>query len=182
MIYSDNTIKEMIEEEILIIEPFDEKLIQPSSIDLRLGSEYMKVDGNCSIIEMDKEVPYVKQEREEMLIMPQQYMLATTKERIAVPNGVSAFVEGRSSIGRMGLFVQNAGWIDTGFDGQITLELFNANQNTAILLEEDRRICQIVLVEMDKPAKEPYNGKYQGQKGVWGSLISQDKEVESEKN
>lgn len=89
-------------------------------------------------------------------------MLATTIETIELPENLTAFVEGRSSIGRLGLFIQNAGWVDPGFKGQITLELFNANR-LPIELTIGRRICQIIISKVDQEAK-PYSGKYLFQK------------------
>jgi dCTP deaminase len=86
---------------------------------------------------------------------------------------MTAFVEGRSSVGRMGLFIQNAGWVDPGFKGEITLELYNAN-SLPIRLEAGRRICQLVLCSMDKPALKPYSGKYQGQMKSTGSRVYLD--------
>ena len=102
-------------------------------------------------------------------------MLATTKEYIKLPDNLTAFVEGRSSIGRMGLFIQNAGWVDPGFEGQITLELYNANR-LPIKLEADRRICQLVFASMDNKADNPYCGKYQGQKNTVGTRVFKDPE------
>jgi len=92
---------------------------------------------------------------------------------IRIPANVTAFVEGRSSIGRMGLFIQNAGWVDPGFEGNITLELFNANR-LPLRLSAGRRICQIVFAFMDKATQTPYKGKYQGQRGTVGSMIFKD--------
>ncbi|MFR7444964.1 MAG: dCTP deaminase [Sellimonas intestinalis] len=89
-------------------------------------------------------------------------------EYISLPNDLTAFVEGRSSLGRMGLFIQNAGWVDPGFEGEITLELFNANR-CAIELQAGRRVGQLVFAKMDACALHPYNGKYQGQTGATGS-------------
>ena len=73
----------------------------------------------------------------------------------------------------MGLFIQNAGWVDPGFKGEITLELFNANR-CAIELKTGRRIGQLVFAEMDDSALNPYNGKYQGQTGATGSKVMED--------
>lgn len=86
---------------------------------------------------------------------------------------MTAFVEGRSSIGRMGLFIQNAGWVDPGFEGQITLELFNANR-LPIRLKAGRRICQLVFAQMDRKTGNVYQGKYQGQRNAVGSRIHLD--------
>lgn len=93
-----------------------------------------------------------------------------------MPNNITAFVEGRSSLGRMGLFIQNAGWVDPGFKGEITLELFNANRCT-IELKTGRRVGQLVFAKMDDTALKPYNGKYQGQKGATGSRVFLDNEI-----
>ena len=107
------------------------------------------------------------------LMLPGQFVLATTMEYFELPNNMTAFVEGRSSLGRMGLFIQNAGWVDPGFKGEITLELFNANR-CAIELKAGRRIGQLVFAEMDDFALHPYNGKYQGQTGATGSKVFMD--------
>ena len=85
-------------------------------------------------------------------------------------------VEGRSSLGRLGLFIQNAGWVDPGFHGEITLELFNANR-CAIRLQAGRRIGQLVFARMDRAARNPYRGKYQGQRGATGSRVFLDEEL-----
>ena len=77
------------------------------------------------VISMTDEIKYRKIESDSIVIPPKSFILATTREYVKIPNDLVAFVEGRSSIGRMGLFIQNAGWVDPGFEGQITLELFN---------------------------------------------------------
>ena len=107
--------------------------------------------------------------------MPGQFVLATTMEYIKLPNDLTAFVEGRSSLGRMGLFIQNAGWVDPGFSGEITLELFNANR-CAIELRTGRRVGQLVFAQMDQEALHPYRGKYQEQRGATGSKVYLDVE------
>ena len=153
------------------IEPYQ---IQPASIDLRLGRHFLKIDENTlESLTLDSELPYVKIEKDEIIIPPHSFLLATTVEFIRIPANVTAFVEGRSSIGRIGLFIQNAGWVDPGFEGNITLELFNANR-LPLRLASGRRICQIVFAFMDKPTRTPYEGKYQGQRGTVGSRIFKD--------
>lgn len=177
MILSDKTIRQMLDSGVLRVEPIKQDQIQPASIDLRLGRVFLKVDENrTECITMRDQLKYVKLERDEIVIPPQTFMLATTMEYIKLPNRITGFVEGRSSIGRMGLFIQNAGWVDAGFEGEITLELFNAN-SLPIKLEAGRRICQIVLAKMDSPAQRPYSGKYQYQKGAVGSRVYLDVEV-----
>ena len=97
-------------------------------------------------------------------------------EYFELPHDLTAFVEGRSSLGRMGLFIQNAGWVDPGFQGEITLELYNVNR-CAIELKAGRRVGQLVFSRMDDTALHPYQGKYQKQKGATGSKAFLDKEV-----
>jgi len=77
----------------------------------------------------------------------------------------------------MGLFIQNAGWVDPGFRGEITLELYNANR-CAIELKAGRRVGQLVFAKMDEPAEHPYRGKYQGQTGATGSMVYLDPEIQ----
>lgn len=185
MILSDKDIKNKIDNGEIYIEPFDKKQIEPASIDLRLGSEFSKIEDGCpgtgevKKITLDEEMPYrIYRNVESYTIEPHEFVLATTKETINVGR-YTAFVEGRSSIGRLGLFIQNAGWVDPGFYGEITLELYNANSKP-IKLIPGRRICQIVLAETNMIPSNPYDGKYQSQRGAVGSKIYQDRENKEE--
>ena len=90
-------------------------------------------------LDFDNEIKYTDIESDKIVIAPQSFLLATTNEYIKLPNHITAFVEGRSSIGRMGLFIQNAEWVDAGFEGRITLELFNAN-SLPIVLSSGRQL------------------------------------------
>jgi dCTP deaminase len=174
MIVSDVTLKKMLATGEIRVEPLESRQIQPASIDLRLGDRFLKVDENrVESISLDRELQYLDIRQEEIVIPPHSFLLAVTKEVIRLPDNITAFVEGRSSIGRIGLFIQNAGWVDPGFEGTITLELFNANR-LPIRLQSGRRICQIVFARMDGPAGAPYAGKYQGQRDPTGSRIFQD--------
>ena len=174
MILSDKTITKMLNEKSLIIKPLIEGQIQPASVDIRLGNTFSVVDDTPSgIITLDSQIKYKSITTDTYLILPGQFVLATTMEYFELPNNMTAFVEGRSSLGRMGLFIQNAGWVDPGFKGEITLELFNANR-CAIELKAGRRIGQLVFAEMDDFALHPYNGKYQGQTGATGSKVFLD--------
>jgi dCTP deaminase len=174
MILSDETLREMLADKRIVVDPIEPYQVQPASIDLRLGRHFLKIDENTlESLSLDSELPYVKIEKEEIIIPPHSFLLATTVEFIRIPANVTAFVEGRSSIGRMGLFIQNAGWVDPGFEGNITLELFNANR-LPLRLSSGRRICQIVFAFMDKATRTPYAGKYQGQRGTVGSRIFKD--------
>ncbi len=174
MIISDETLKAMLASRTIVVEPIEPYQVQPASIDLRLGRHFLKIDENLvDSLSLDDEPRYLEIEREVIVIPPHSFLLATTVELIKLPANVTAFVEGSSSIGRMGLFIQNAGWVDPGFDGTITLELFNANR-LPLRLSAGRRICQIVFALMDRCTNNPYAGKYQGQRRTVGSRIFQD--------
>ena len=174
MILSDKTISKMIEEKTLVIEPVTKEQIQPASVDIRLGNTFSVVDDTPSgIITLGNKIGYKTIETDKYLILPGQFVLATTMEYFELPDDLTAFVEGRSSLGRMGLFIQNAGWVDPGFKGEITLELYNANR-CAIELQAGRRVGQLVFAKMDDSALNPYNGKYQGQRGATGSRVFMD--------
>lgn len=174
MILSDKTILKMLDEKSLVINPVTKEQIQPASVDIRLGNTFSVVDDTPSnIITLDSQINYKTITTDTYLIMPGEFVLATTMEYFELPDNLTAFVEGRSSLGCMGLFIQNAGWVDPGFKGEITLELYNANR-CAIELKAGRRIGQLVFAEMDAPAINPYNGKYQGQMGATGSRVFMD--------
>lgn len=176
MILSDRTIMQILEEGTLGISPINKEQIQPASVDIRLGDTFSIVEDTSSgIISLESEIRYKTIKTDTYLLLPGQFVLATTMEYFSLPDNLTAFVEGRSSLGRMGLFIQNAGWVDPGFKGEITLELFNANR-CAIELKAGRRVGQLVFAEMDKPALNPYNGKYQGQTGATGSRVYMDKD------
>jgi dCTP deaminase len=176
MILSDKTILKMLDEKTLVIEPVTKEQIQPASVDIRLGNTFSIVDDSPSgIITLDGSINYKTITTDTYLLLPGQFVLATTMEYFELPDDLTAFVEGRSSLGRMGLFIQNAGWVDPGFKGEITLELFNANR-CAIELKAGRRVGQLVFAQMDDHALDPYNGKYQGQKGATGSRVFMDKD------
>ena len=176
MILSDKTITHMLEDKSLIITPITPEQIQPASVDIRLGNTFSVVeDSHTGIITLENQIGYKTIETDTYLLLPGQFVLATTMEYFELPDDLTAFVEGRSSLGRMGLFIQNAGWVDPGFKGEITLELYNANR-CAIELKAGRRVGQLVFAKMDQPAQNPYNGKYQGQMGATGSRVYLDTE------
>ena len=177
MILSDKTLMKMLGEKTLVVEPIEKEQIQPASIDIRLGNTFSIVeDTSTGIINLENEIKYKTITTDSYILLPNQFVLATTMEYFDLPDDLTAFVEGRSSLGRMGLFIQNAGWVDPGFKGEITLELYNANR-CAIELKAGRRVGQLVFAKMDDTALNPYNGKYQGQKGATGSRVFMDKEV-----
>ena len=178
MILSDKTIMDMLESRTLSITPLKKEQIQPASVDVRLGDTFSVVeDLSSGILTLENEITYKTIQTDTYLLLPGQFVLATTMETFELPDNLTAFVEGRSSLGRMGLFIQNAGWVDPGFKGEITLELFNANR-CAIELKAGRRVGQLVFAQLDHSALHPYAGKYLGQSGATGSMVFLDKEIE----
>jgi dCTP deaminase len=187
VVLSDKKIRELLDQGELVIHPLEDdqikqegarmgRQIQPASVDLRLGSHFLKLDEhNIPYIDLENPAKYISFEKDEIILPPHSFILATTMEYVRLPNNLTAFVEGRSSIGRMGLFIQNAGWVDPGFEGEITLELYNANQ-LPIRLKSGRRVCQLVFAQMDQEAFYPYQGKYQGQRDATGSQVYLDSE------
>lgn len=131
--------------------------IQPASLDCVLGSGFV--------------FKSVKYDAGEFVLFPGDFALATTQERLQLPTDLSAYVEGKSSWGRVGLFVQNAGFVDPGFNGQITLELFNASDRPVKLLA-GKPICQLVF-HVVVGCTGGYAGNYQGQVGVTESVYKQ---------
>jgi dCTP deaminase len=177
VILSDKTLKQLIDSGELGVSPITDESIQPASIDCRLGDHFLVVeDRQMQIIDLNTEIKYRELDGPSITIPPHSFLLATTMEYVRLPKDLVAFVEGRSSIGRIGLFIQNAGWVDPGFEGQITLELYNAN-SLPIRLEAGRRICQLVFCKMDQAAAMPYAGKYQGQTRATGSRVFRDNET-----
>ena len=173
MILSDKTIRTLLSTGELGIAPLEEIQIQPASVDIRLGNSFSVIKSGTNILKMDTPTEYHSLFAETFLLLPKQFVLATTIEYVRLPDNLTAFVEGRSSIGRLGLFIQNAGWVDPGFEGEITLELYNASDH-AIELRTGRRVGQLVFAQMDCSAENPYRGKYQGQRNATGSRIQLD--------
>ena len=180
MILSDRKIKELLDKKELVIEPLDEVQIQPSSVDLRLGNEFLIYPDDIEILdvknpELGNQMKKIVADDNGFIIQPKHFILATTREYIKLPDYLTAFVEGRSSLGRLGLFIENAGWVDAGFEGNITLEFYNANSRP-LRIYPGMRICQLVFAQMESPAEKPYRGKYQGQRGTTASRIYMDKD------
>lgn len=150
--------------------------VNPASINLRLGDSFMAIDPEQPYIKLGDEVKYIKIDPDpydgHVVIYPGDFMLATTKEWINVPINAAAFVQGRSSIGRSALSVQNAGFVDPGFHGHITLELKNDGP-VPIVLYPGYPITQLVYMDA-KDVEFPYNGKYNNQVDATGSRMNED--------
>lgn len=184
---SDVMINDKIKNGEIRILPFNKNNIQPSSVDLTLAGDLKFLKPNRHAMDgpfIDLKTEFQYSDGHVMnFLPPETFALATTNEFIKLPNDIGAYIQGRSSIGRAGLFVENAGFVDPGFAGTITLELFNATKYP-IQLEENMRICQIIFDELSTPCNIPYGdprraSKYQYQRGVTGSRINQDREMRS---
>jgi dCTP deaminase len=154
-----------------IVEPWRDEHVQPASIDLRLGDQFIiwVDDGNGVMKKLKVNVI------DGITIEPGQFMLGTTFETVNIPDDLTGQATGRSSWARKGLIIENAGFIDPGFTGQITLELSNIGHET-LWLSVGERICQLVLTQLTSPAETPYGtpglgSHYQGQQGVTASAI-----------
>ena len=194
MILSDGDIRRRLTDGELVVEPLDdpELQIQPASIDLRLGREFLEFQRTnipCIHPNSEQEVDeYVNEtyveEGDDFILHPGDFVLGTTKERVEIPPDLIAHVEGRSSLGRLAVVVHaTAGLCDPGYEGQITLELSNLG-TAPVALTPEMRISQLTFTELKNPAERPYGAergsKYQGQKGPQASRIQSDEEFGGE--
>jgi len=177
VILSDRSIREEVAAGRIVIEPFDDTCVQPSSVDLHID-RYFRVFRNHTMGHID-----VKQNLEELtelievaddddpfMLHPGEFVLGSTLERVALPDDLVARLEGKSSLGRLGLLIHStAGFVDAGWDGQLTLELSNV-ANLPITLYAGMKIGQISFIRMTTAADNPYGSavvgsKYQHQQG-----------------
>src|SRR5205823_2331415 len=176
MVLSDRTIARLLEEQRIVIDPYDESLLQPSSVDVRVdrffrvfhNARYAFIDVKepqeelTELVEIDDERPFI--------LHPGEFVLGSTLERVGLPDDLVARLEGKSSLGRLGLLIHStAGFVDAGWDGHLTLELSNV-ANLPITLYPGMKIGQISFLRMTTPADAPYGSKgvgskYQGQRG-----------------
>jgi dCTP deaminase len=169
MVLSDRSIREALDAGHIVIEPLDESCIQPSSVDLHVD-HYFRLFRNHTSRVID-----VREDGEDPLILhPGEFVLGSTKEKVTLPDDLVARLEGKSSLGRLGLLIHStAGFVDAGWDGHLTLELSNV-ANLPITVYPGMKIGQISFLQMTTPADHPYGSdglksKYQGQ---WGPTPS----------
>lgn len=183
MILSDGSIRRQLADGRLSIQPLEDDQIQPASVDLRLGDTFL-VMLNHSVEVID---PYEKQpelmhrvtvpEGKPFILHPGEFVLGTTVERINLPDDLVGRVDGKSSLGRHGLLIHaTAGFVDCGFNGEVTLELSNV-ATLPIRLWPGMKIGQISFMRLDEPAERVYGdpalgSKYQGQTGPTASQYS----------
>ena len=161
-VLSDGTIRRLVDEGRIRIEPWDPLMVQPASVDLKLGSSFrvfhnhriQTIDladpptGLTEHVEVDADEPFV--------IHPNEFVLGRTEEHVVLPDDVVARIEGKSSLGRLGLIVHaTAGFVDPGFSGTLTLEITNFN-SVPIVLRPGLPIAQLSFMTLDRAAERPY--------------------------
>ena len=180
MLLSDRDIRAEIAANRVAVEPFDEAMIQPSSVDVRLDKffrvfenhKYSVIDPSTEQAELTREV--ISEGDEPFILHPGEFVLASTYEVITLPDDIAGRLEGKSSLGRLGLLTHStAGFIDPGFSGHITLELSNV-ANLPVKLFPGMKIGQLCLIKLSSPAEHPYGSekygsRYQGQRGPTAS-------------
>jgi dCTP deaminase len=163
--------------------PFDEDMIQPSSIDLKLGNEF-RIFNHSRHPVIDVKKPFGEytnliriNDNEAFIVHPGEFVLGTTKERIYIPTDMVGRMEGKSSLGRLGIIIHaTAGYFDPGFEGHGTLEINNLGK-IPIALYPGMKICQMSFARMTSEAEHPYgtrDNKYLGQIGPTESRIQYD--------
>jgi dCTP deaminase len=174
MVLSDRTIREEIEAGRLVFDPFEPAMVQPSSVDVRVDNRFRvfhnarypyidvrrPMDDLTELVEVSGEEPFI--------LHPGEFVLGQTLERVRLPDDLVARLEGKSSLGRLGLLIHStAGFVDAGFEGNLTLELSNV-ANLPITIYHGMPIGQISFMRMDGAVESPYGSevagsKYQGQ-------------------
>ncbi|RPI25489.1 MAG: dCTP deaminase [Actinobacteria bacterium] len=190
MIFSDFSIREAIASGRIVIDPYDETMVQPSSVDVRCDHHF-RVFENHKYASIDPKSPQedltsviAAAENDPFMLHPGEFVLGTTLETIGLSDDLVARLEGKSSLGRLGLLIHStAGFIDPGFKGQVTLELSNV-ANLPIAIYPGMKIGQISFYAMTTPADHPYGSpalgsKYQGQTGPTPSRMHVDFESSS---
>ena len=176
MLISDRDIRAEIDSERIVLDPYEAAMVQPSSVDVRID-RYFRLFDNHKYAHIDpaEEQPELTrlvevEEGEPFILHPGEFVLGSTYELVSLPDDVAARLEGKSSLGRLGLLTHStAGFIDPGFSGHITLELSNV-ANLPITLWPGMKIGQLCLLRLTSPAENPYGSakagsKYQGQRG-----------------
>ena len=176
MLLSDRDILAEIDKGRVVLDPWDPDMVQPSSVDVRLDRYFRLFDNHkypyidpaeeqpdlTRLVEVDKGEPFV--------LHPGEFVLGSTLEVVTVPDDLAARLEGKSSLGRLGLLTHStAGWIDPGFSGHVTLELSNV-ATLPIKLWPGMKIGQLCIFRLSSPAEHPYGSavygsRYQGQRG-----------------
>ena len=185
MVLSDRDIRSELAANRLRIEPLDDSNVQPASVDLRLGHQFLTFEGHTMpLIDVKQDMHYLMSpveidEDHPFVLEPRQFVLAVTLEYVELPDDLVGRLDGKSSLGRLGLVVHStAGFVDPGWKGNLTLELSNLAPHP-IRLYYGMRASQISFIRLSSPAEQPYGSKalrsrYQGQRGPTASRFYRD--------
>jgi len=177
LLLSDQTIREQVRAGRIVIDPLDERDIQPASVDLHLDRRLLVFgDSAAPLIDLRADLPDLAEpidilDDKPFILQPGEFVLVSTLERIGLPHDLAAQVKGKSSLARAGLQVAStAGYVDPGWNGRLTLELTNASRHP-VALHCGMRICQILFIKLTTPVDRPYGSpelgsRYQGQAGA----------------
>lgn len=180
MLLSDRDIRKEIDANRVGLDPYDPSMVQPSSIDVRLDRYFRLFDNHrYPVIDPAKDQPELTRlvdvpSDEPFVLHPGEFALGSTYESVSLPDDVAARLEGKSSLGRLGLLTHStAGFIDPGFSGHVTLELSNV-ATLPIMLWPGMKIGQMCFFRLSSPAEHPYGSaeygsRYQGQRGPTAS-------------
>ena len=180
MILSDRSIREALDQGRIVIDPLGPNAIQPSSVDLRVDAEFRVFNNHLyPYIDVRQEQPDLTEsltvkEEQPFILHPGEFVLGSTLEKVTLPNDLVARIEGKSSLGRLGLLVHaTAGFVDAGFSGWLTLELSNV-ANLPIAIYPQMKIGQLAFFQLDRAPERAYGdaalgSKYQGQRGPTAS-------------
>ena len=180
MILSDISIRAALEEGRITIDPIGDDAVQPSSVDLRVDSEFLVFNNHLDpYIDVRDEQPDLTDpveatDEQPFILHPGEFVLGSTLEKVTLPKDLVARIEGKSSLGRLGLLVHaTAGFVDAGFSGWLTLELSNV-ANLPIAIYPGMKIGQLAFFQLDREAEHAYGdaelgSKYQGQRGPTAS-------------
>ncbi|GGK78509.1 dCTP deaminase [Ornithinimicrobium pekingense] len=185
MLLSDRDIRAQIDAGRVVLDPWEPAMVQPSSVDVRLDRYFRLFDNHkYPVIDPAQDQPdltrLVEVEKDESFVLhPGEFVLGSTYEQVTLPDDVAARVEGKSSLGRLGLLTHaTAGFVDPGFTGHVTLELSNV-ATLPIVLHPGMKIGQLCFFQLSSPAEHPYGSSdkgshYQGQRGPTASRSFQN--------
>src|SRR3989442_8791692 len=191
MILSDRSIREEVTAGRIVIDPFDDGCVQLSSVGLHVDAQFRVFRNNrypfIDVKQPQKDLTELVQgeDGEAFILHPGEFVLGSTLERVALPDDLVARLEGKSSLGRLGLLIHStAGYVDPGWDGYLTLELSNV-ANLPITIYPGMKIGQISFFRLTSPAERPYGSKgrgskYQGQRGPTASRFFEEFAREAE--
>lgn len=185
MLLSDRDIRSQIESGRVALDPYEPAMIQPSSIDVRLD-KYFRVFDNHKYAAIDPAIEQPELTRlvevdsgQPFILHPGEFVLGSTYESVTLPDDIAARLEGKSSLGRLGLLTHStAGFIDPGFEGNVTLELSNT-ATLPIYLWPGMKIGQLCFFQLSSPSEQPYGSsaygsRYRGQRGPTASKSFQN--------